>query len=83
MENIVRRYRALSDYDRTQIERWEDVARAKTQLDNLLRGMIIGAVLLVIAAVTAVLLVRRIRRRRRKKERDMEALAEEFRDDGM
>ena len=83
VENIVRRYRALSDYDRTQIERWEDVARAKTQLDNLLRGMIIGAALLVIAAVTAVLLVRRIRRRRRKKERDMEALAEEFRDDGM
>lgn len=81
VEDLVRRYLALSDYDRAQIERWEDVARAKTQLDNLVRGIVIGIVLLLIAAVTAVLLVRRVRRRRRKKERDMEALAAQFREE--
>ena len=81
MDSIVARYRALSEYDRAQIERWEDVIKTQTKLDNLLRGIIIGVVLCVVAAVTAVLLVRRIRRRRHRKERELEVLAAEYRDE--
>lgn len=81
VNGIVARYNALSEYDRTQIERWEDVVRTKTKLDNLLRGIVIGVALSVIAAVVAVFLVRRIRRRRHRKEREMEELAARYRDE--
>ncbi len=81
VDSIVARYRALSEYDRAQIERWEDVIKTQTKLDNLLRGIVIGGVLCVAAAVTAVLLVRRIRRRRHRKERELEELAAEYRDE--
>lgn len=81
VDSIVARYRALSEYDRAQIERWEDVIKTQTKLDNLLRGIVIGVVLCVAAAVTAVLLVRRIRRRRHRKERELEELAAEYRDE--
>ena len=81
MDSIVARYRALSEYDRAQIERWEDVVKTKTKLDNLLRGIVIGVALSVIAAVVAVFLVRRIRRRRHRKEREMEELAARYRDE--
>ncbi len=78
VDSIVARYRALSEYDRAQIERWEDVVKTQTKLDNLLRGSIIGGVLCIVAAATAVLLVRRIRRRRHRKERELEELAAEY-----
>lgn len=81
VNGIVARYNALSEYDRTQIERWEDVVRTKTKLDNILRGIVIGVALSVIAAVVAVFLVRRIRRRRHRKEREMEELAARYRDE--
>lgn len=81
VNGIVARYNALSEYDRTQIERWEDVVKTKTKLDNILRGIVIGVVLSVIAAVVAVFLVRRIRRRRHRKEREMEELAARYRDE--
>ena len=81
MNGIVARYNALSEYDRTQIERWEDVVKTKTKLDNILRGIVIGVALSVIAAVVAVFLVRRIRRRRHRKEREMEELAARYRDE--
>ena len=81
VNGIVARYNALSEYDRTQIERWEDVVKTKTKLDNILRGIVIGVALSVIAAVVAVFLVRRIRRRRHRKEREMEELAARYRDE--
>lgn len=75
LDRLTARYRALSAYDRAKIDRWEDVVKAKTKVDNALRGMVIGGVLCILAAVTAVLLVRRIRRRRRRREQEMEELA--------
>ncbi|HBF14205.1 MAG TPA: hypothetical protein DDW30_00690 [Clostridiales bacterium] len=81
VDGIVARYNALSEYDRTQIERWEDVIKTKTKLDNMLRGIVIGVVLSVIAAVVAAFLVRRIRRRRHRKERELEELAAQYRDE--
>jgi len=81
VDAIVARYTALSEYDRTKIERWEDVVKTKTKLDNLVRGILIGIALSVIAAVTAVFLFRRIRKRRHRKEREMEELAAEYGDE--
>ena len=81
VDGIVARYLALSEYDRTRIDRWEDVIKTKTKIDNLLRGILIGVVLGVIAAVTAVFLVRRIRKRRHRKEREMEELSAQYRDE--
>lgn len=81
VDGVVERYNALSEYDREKIERWEDVVKTKTKLDNTLRGMIIGVVLSLIAASTAVLLVLRIRKRRRRKELEMEELAEKYKDE--
>ena len=81
VDDIVRRYTALSSYDRQKIERYEDVVKTKTQIDNTLRGIVIAAVLCVLAGVITVLLIRHIRIRRRKKEADMEALAALYRDE--
>lgn len=75
------RYRALDEYDRAQIDRYEDVIKTKTKLDNLLRGLMIGAACLVVAAVVAVFLVRNIYRRRHQRERELEELAAEYRDE--
>lgn len=81
IDAIVDRYNALSEYDRAKIERWEDVVKSKTKVDNLLRALIIGAVCAVVLAVTAVLLVRRIRRRKNRHKTEMEQLAAMY-DDG-
>jgi len=75
VDSIVARYNKLGEYDKAKIERWEDVIKTKTQLDNLLRGIIIGAVLCTIAALAAFFLIRRIRKKRRQKEKEMEELA--------
>lgn len=81
VDEIVARYRALDEYDRAQIDRYEDVIKTKTKLDNLLRGLIIGAACLVVAVVVAVFLVRNIYRRRHQRERELEELAAEYRDE--
>ena len=75
VDSIVKRYHALSAYDQQKIERFEDVMKTKTKIDNLLRGIIIAVVLCVIAAVTAVFWVRRVKARQTKKEREMQELA--------
>lgn len=74
IDSIVKRYEALSKYDREKIERYEDVVKSKTKVDNLLRGYIIGAVLAFSAAVIAVFTARSIIKKRRKKQREMEQL---------
>ncbi len=75
VDSIAARYNKLGEYDKAKIERWEDVIKTKTQLDNLLRGIIIGTVLCLIASATAFSLIRRIRRKRSQKEKEMEELA--------
>lgn len=81
VDDLVARYRALSPYDREKIERWEDVIKTQTKLDNLLRAIHIGGAVALLAAGTAVFLVWHIRTRRRKKEREMEALAARYREE--
>ncbi len=78
---IVDRYNALSVYDRTKIEHWDDVVKTKTQVDNLLRAIVIGIVLGTVAVLLTVFLVCRIRKKRRRKAKEMEELAAQFAED--
>ena len=81
VDGIVARYNALSEYDRTKIDRWEDVVKTKTKIDNLLRGIIIAAVLVIIAVGVTVFVVLHIRKRRRSKKLAMEELAAQYADE--
>lgn len=75
VDGIFGRCMALSEYDRTQIQRFDDVRRAKTQIDGALRGRLLAVVLCVVAAGIAFCLVRRVRKRRRRRETEREELA--------
>ena len=81
IDGIVKRYEALSEYDREKIEGYEDVVKSKTKVDNLLRGYIIGAVLAFSATVIAFFTVRSIVKKRRKKQREMEQLEKLYEDE--
>lgn len=81
VDGIVARYNALSDYDKTKIERFDDVIKTAVKLENLVRAIVIGVILSVAAAVTAFFLVRRNLKRRRKKQREMEELAALYEDE--
>jgi hypothetical protein len=82
VNTIVQRYNALSPYDRTKIERWEDVIKTKTKLDNQLRGLIIGGVLLAVAMGVTVTVIMRVKKRKLTKRVAMEELAAEYGDEG-
>ena len=81
VENIVKRCEKLSDYDRGQIKRYEDVIKTQTKLDNRLRGIIIGCCLGAAAAALAVATIFRIRKRRARAENEMEQLAAMYKDE--
>lgn len=80
IDAIVYRYDALSEYDRAKIERWEDVVKSKTKVDNLLRALIIGAVCVLVLVLVTVLLVRRLHKRRHRRRTEMEQLAAMYND---
>lgn len=81
VDGLVRRYNALSEYDRAKIDRWEDVVRTKTKIDNLLRGILIAAALAAAAAGIAVVVTLRFRKRRLSGRRAMEELAAQYADE--
>lgn len=81
VDDIVARYNALSEYDRAKIDRWEDVVKTKTKIDNLLRGIVIAVVLCVAAAGVTAFVVLHIRKRRRSKRLAMEELAAQYEDE--
>ena len=75
VDGIFARCMALSEYDRAKIERFDDVRRAKTQIDGVLRGRLLAAVLCAAAATIAFFLVRRVRKRRKRRDTEREELA--------
>ena len=81
VNKIVKRYNALSEYDRAKIERWEDVVKTKTKLDNIVRAIVISVVLFVLAVGLTVFIIIRIRRRKMKKTLEMEELAAMYKDE--
>lgn len=75
---LTERYKALSEYDRAQIEHWEDVIKIKTMLDNTLRGIIIAVILSAVAVILSFALIKSIRKRRHRHELEMQELSEMF-----
>lgn len=81
VDDIVNRYGALSAYDQSKIERFEDVIKTKTKLDNLVRSIWIAIALGLITLTTTALLVVRIQKRRKKKQAAMDELAAQYSDE--
>ena len=81
VDEIVKRYNALSEYDRAKITGSGDIIKTKTKLDNMLRGIIIAVGLCVLAIILGIILVLRIRRRRCRKAREMEELSAMYEDE--
>lgn len=75
LDGLIRRHDALDAADQRKIDRWEDVLRAKAQVDSQWRALLIGATLTLLGAMCLLLLIRRVRRRRGQKWRAMEELA--------
>lgn len=81
VDSLVARYNALSEYDRGKIDRWEDVVKTQTKLDNQLRGILIAVALVVAAGGITVFAALHIRKRRRSKRLAMEELAAQYADE--
>ena len=81
VDSIVRRYNALSDYDKTKIENREDIIKTKTKIYNRLRAYIIAAVSVAVILALGTLVIIRIRRRKNRKKREMEELAAMYGED--
>lgn len=81
VDDIVKRYNALSDYDKTKIENREDIIKTKTKIYNRLRAYIIAAVSVAVILSLGTLVIIRIRRRKNKKIREMEELAAMYGED--
>ena len=81
VDSIVKRYNALSDYDKTKIENREDIIKTKTKIYNRLRAYIIAAVSVAVILALGTLVIIRIRRRKNKKIREMEELAAMYGED--
>ncbi len=81
VDDIVKRYNALSDYDKTKIENREDIMKTKTKIYNRLRAYIIAAASVAVILSLGTLVFVRIRRRKTGKIREMEELAAMFEED--
>lgn len=81
IDSIVKRYNALSGYDRQKIDRWEDVIKAKTKVDNELRAIIISVCSVIVIGVTVFFVIKSIKKRKRAKALAMEELASEYGDE--
>ena len=81
IDKIVKRRNALSDYDRTKIENWEDVVKTRTKIYNKLRAYIITGISAAVVFSLGTLVTVRIRRRKTAKTRAMEELAAMYGED--
>ncbi|QVK19354.1 terpene cyclase/mutase family protein [Mycoplasmatota bacterium] len=67
INELVNRYNALSNYDKTKITHYEDLLKSKTQVDNLTTALYIGSVLGIVAISLSVYIVLNIRHRKKKR----------------
>lgn len=71
IDDIMEQYDSLSEYDQEKVEGYNDVEKAETQINNLIRARyIMIAVGLVIVAMSVLLIVR-VRKRKREKQKEM------------
>lgn len=67
VDDIVKRYEALSTYDRQKIQNYEDVEKAETEIDSLIRARYIMIGVSVIIILVGFFYMKLIRKRRREK----------------
>ncbi|WP_206460089.1 prenyltransferase/squalene oxidase repeat-containing protein [Anaerovorax sp. IOR16] len=78
VHSIVNRYKKLSPYDQKKILRWDDVVKTETQVDNLVRAVVITIVLGLLSIVAAVFVIKHIKKRKNRKLNEMLALEKEY-----
>lgn len=66
--DIAGQYKALSGYDQKKVSHSGDIFRAKTQVDNLQRAVVVSAVLVPVAAGAAAYLLVRAKKRKKAKQ---------------
>lgn len=66
VDSICERYFALSEYDRTKIGHWDDVVKAKAQIESLTRSAAVSAAAVAVLFAVFVFLARRLCKRRRR-----------------
>lgn len=81
VDGIIKRYNALGDYDKSKIERIEDVIKTETRLNNTVRAVIISVILFILTVIIILFLIKRIKRRIKRKETEMAELAAEYKTD--
>ncbi|MCK9478583.1 MAG: terpene cyclase/mutase family protein [Firmicutes bacterium] len=81
VDSIVARYNKLSDYDKQKILRVDDILKTKTQVDNLLRAIIIWSLVVLLIITLSLIVSIRIKKRRKQKMFDKMQLDEAFYED--
>lgn len=81
VDSIVTRYNKLSDYDKQKILRVDDILKTKTQVDNLLRAIIIWSLVVLLIVALSIIVTMRIKKRRKQKMLDKMQLDETFYED--
>ncbi|MEG3068941.1 MAG: hypothetical protein RQM95_12275 [Syntrophaceticus schinkii] len=72
VDQIVEEIQSLQKSDQLKIMGYEDVIRAKTQIDSQLRALVIGILVIVIAIVLIAVVVYRIKKKRKERLPDYE-----------
>lgn len=70
INGIIERYNRLSDYDQQKIVNYEDVERAKAEIDSKARKQIVATVLGILFVLFTIWFV--VRRRKKRREKEME-----------
>lgn len=81
VDGIVTRYNKLSDYDKTKIDSYNDVIKAKTKIDNKLRAIIIFVILAAIVVALLTVIIKRLKAKANKKQIEMDELAAQYGND--
>lgn len=75
--SLVKRYGALSEYDKTKITHYEDLLKSKTQVDNLFTALIVSVCGAAVAVGIVAVVICNIRRRKIKRARTTMPQSEE------
>lgn len=79
LDSIIKEYESLPETDKSKIEAYEDVVKAKTKKTTAKRAVIISIICILAIGLSVAIIILRIRKRKRLKETEMEELAELYR----
>lgn len=71
IENVISRYEKLGDFDKEKIVNYEDVERAKAQVDSLVRTKVVSIGIGVALVIFAVVFILRRKKKKREKLNDI------------